>query len=132
MDLFYISTPLPGGFDLNAVCRVFQVAVPDFYITDSAGHLTSQGKPVPEQTFTVKDADVLAGPVDDIPFRIFACFDSHRVIPGVKGAVKDRTVPGRIWVPPVPVPDIPGLEMTAVGHDILRINHVHIPACPVF
>src|SRR5699024_1102980 len=119
MDLFHIASAFSGRLDLNAVCRILKVAVPDPDVPDTAGHLASQRESVPELADAVKDPYMFAWPVDDISFRVFACLDGHRVVACVKCAAEDHAVPGRIRVPAIAVPDIPGPEMASVSHDVL-------------
>ena len=107
-----------GRLDLNAVCRILKVTVPDPYVPDTAGHLASQREPVSELADAVKDPYVFTWSVDDISLRIFPCFDCHRVVSCIKGAAENRTIPGGIRVPAISVPDISGTEMASVCHNI--------------
>ena len=81
-----------------------------------------------EAAVAVEHPDVLGRAVDDIALRIFARFDSHRIVAGAELTGKKRAVRGGIWVPAIAVPHTIRFDGTVVGHDLVGVDHVQVPA----
>ena len=127
-----IPAALAGCLDLDAIQRMHQVTVPDPDILHAAGHFTADGNAQAALAETVKDPDMLCRPGNDIALRILSAFDRHRVIPGAEAAGKEGAVRAGVRIPPVAIPDAGRLEEAVVRDNMVRIDHMHIPACAVF
>ena len=94
----------------------------------AAAHLAADADAVAEAAVAVEHPDVLGRAVDDITLRIFARFDSHRIVAGAELTGKKRAVRGGIWVPAIAVPHTIRFDGTVVGHDLVGVDHVQVPA----
>ena len=123
-----IAATLFRGLDLQPGGGYRHVAVPDLHILHAAAHLAADADAVAEAAVAVEHPDVLGRAVDDITLRIFARFDSHRIVAGAELTGKKRAVRGGIWVPAIAVPHTIRFDGTVVGHDLVGVDHVQVPA----